>query len=65
MRFEILTDCFETLIGGWSNTSAVLFHVHDSSGPAGWDDEPLGILFSSEDEEEIRHMVEQLNLNLN
>ena len=56
---------FETLTEGWSNTSAVVFHVHDSSVLPDWDGEPMGILFSSEDEEEVRHMVQQLNLNLN
>lgn len=56
---------FETLVEDWSNTSAVVFHVHDSSVPSDWDGEPLGILFSSEDEAEVHYMVEQLNLNLN
>jgi len=56
---------FETLTEGWSNTTVVVYHVHDSTVPPDWDGEPLGILFSSEDEEEVRHMVEQLNLNLN
>ena len=41
---------FETLTEGWSDTTAVVYHVHDSSVPPDWDGEPLGILFSSEDE---------------
>ena len=41
---------FETLTEGWSDTYAVVYHVYDSSVPSDWDGEPLGILFSSEDE---------------
>ena len=55
---------FETLTEGWSDTSAVVYHVHDSFVSPDWDGEPLGILFSSEDETEVRHMVDQLNLNV-
>ena len=55
-RFEMITE-------GWSNTSAVVYHLHDSSVPSDWDGEPLGILYSSENEEEIQNMVHQMNLN--
>lgn len=55
-RFEMITE-------GWSNTSAVVYHLHDSSVPPDWDGEPLGILYSSENAEEIQNMVHQMNLN--
>ena len=56
-RFEMLTE-------GWSDTTYVVYHVYDSFVPSDWDGELLGILYSSEDEAEVRHMVDQLNLNV-
>ena len=55
-RFEMITE-------GWGDTSAVVYHVHDSTVPPDWDGEPMGILYSSENEEEIQNMVHQMNLN--
>ena len=55
-RFECLTE-------GWGDPTAVVYHVHDTSVPPDWDGEPMGILYSSENEEEIRNMVQQMNLN--
>lgn len=51
------------IVEGWSDTSAVVYHLHDSSVPSDWNGEPLGILYSSENEEEIQNMVRQMNLN--
>ena len=56
-RFEMLTEC-------WSNTTAVVYHLHDTTDPLDWDGEPMGILYSSENEDEIENMVQQLNLNI-
>lgn len=55
---------FETLTEGWSDTTAVVYHLHDSTVPPDWDGEPMGILYSSENEDEIRHMAQQMNLNI-
>ena len=58
-----MSDRFEMITEGWSDTSAVVYHVHDSTVPPDWDGEPMGILYSSENEDEIRNMVHQMNLN--
>lgn len=55
-RFEMITE-------GWSDTTCVVYHLHDSTVPPDWDGEPMGILYSSENEEEIKNMVQQMNLN--
>lgn len=55
---------FEKITEGWSDTSCVVYHLHDSTVPPDWDGEPMGILYSSEDEDEIIHMVHLLNLNI-
>ena len=53
---------FEKITEGWSDTSCVVYHLHDSTVLPDWDGELMGILYSSEDEDEIMHMVTQLNL---
>lgn len=58
-----MSDRFEMITEGWSDTSAVVYHVHDSTVPPDWDGEPMGILYSSENEDEIKNMVHQMNLN--
>ena len=55
---------YEMLTEGWSNTNYVVHHLHDSTIPCDWDGEPMGIIYSSENEEEIAHMVNQMNLNI-
>lgn len=56
-RFEMITE-------GWSDTTVVVYHLHDSTVPPDWDGEPMGILYSSENEDEIKNMVQQMNLNI-